>query len=412
MHSSFLKPRYNSHCFADLPATITYLLTGQGQPALAPEVLGRFKKRYDTVIFFFIDGFGWRFYEQFKAHPALALLAANGHVSQLTSQFPSTTAAHVTTIHTGLPVGQNGVHEWFYYEPQLDELIAPLLFSFAGTYKRETLRSTNVTAASLYPPTTLYQQLAAHSIQSTILQHRDYTPSTYSDYIFRGATVQPYRTLTEALVNLRLRLARQQSPSYYFLYFDQIDTIGHNDGPSSPHFAAEVDSFLTILDRQFLQPLDGQLKNTLLMLTADHGQVEVDPATTIYLNLRSKFNGLQKFLKSNHKGDLLVPAGSARDLFLYIHDDQIEAAQTFFANRLEGQADVVKVADLITQGYFGPLPLSPAFLARVGNLVILPYAGESVWWYEADKYEQRFFGHHGGLTPQEMEIPLIFFDFS
>lgn len=411
MNPTFFKPRYNSHCFADLPATITHLLTGQGQPALAPDVLGPFAKRYDTVIFLFIDGFGWRFYEQFKAHPALTHLAANGHVSQLTSQFPSTTAAHVTTIHTGLPVGQNGVHEWFYYEPQLDELIAPLLFSFAGTYKRETLRSTNVTAASLYPATTLYQQLAAHGIQSTIWQHRDYTPSTYSDYIFRGATVQPYRTLTEALVNLRLRLARLESPSYYFLYFDQIDTIGHNDGPSSPHFAAEVDSFLTILDRQFLQPLHGQLKNTLLMLTADHGQVEVDPATTIYLNLRSKFNGLQKFLKSNHKGDLLVPAGSARDLFLYIHDDQIEAAQTFFANRLEGQADVVKVADLIAGGYFGPLPLSPAFLARVGNLVILPYAGESVWWYEADKYEQRFFGHHGGLTPQEMEIPLILFDF-
>jgi hypothetical protein len=34
-------------------------------------------------------------------------------------------------------------------------------------------------------------------------------------------------------------------------------------------------------------------------------------------------------------------------------------------------------------------------------------AGEAVWWYEKDKFEQRFYGHHGGLTPQEMEIPLL-----
>lgn len=412
MNPTFLKPRYNSHCFADLPATITHWLTGQGQPALAPETLGQFHKKYDTVIFFFIDAFGWRFYEQFKSHPALARLSANGHVAQLTSQFPSTTAAHVTTIHSGLPVGQSGVHEWYYYEPQIDALISPLLYSFAGTYRRETLRPTNITAASLYPTQTFYQRLAAHGIKSTIFQHRDYTPSTYSDYLFRGANVHSYRTLTQALVDLRLNLAQRESPSYHFLYFDQIDTIGHLHGPASPYFTAEVDSFLTLLDRHFLQPLTGQLQNTLFILTADHGQIEVDPATTIYLNRGTKFNGLTQFLKTTQKGEWLIPAGSARDLFLYIHDDQIDAAQTFLADRLDGRAEVVKVSDLIEQGYFGPLPLSNAFLSRVGNLVILPYANETVWWYEADKYEQLFYGHHGGLTPQEMEIPLILFDFS
>jgi hypothetical protein len=46
-------------------------------------------------------------------------------------------------------------------------------------------------------------------------------------------------------------------------------------------------------------------------------------------------------------------------------------------------------------------------MARVGNLVILPYRGEAVWWYEKDRFEQKFRGHHGGLTPQEMEIPLL-----
>jgi hypothetical protein len=49
-------------------------------------------------------------------------------------------------------------------------------------------------------------------------------------------------------------------------------------------------------------------------------------------------------------------------------------------------------------------------LSRLGNLVILPYEQESVWWYEKG-FEQKHYGHHGGLTPQEAEIPLLLYSF-
>jgi hypothetical protein len=141
-------------------------------------------------------------------------------------------------------------------------------------------------------------------------------------------------------------------------------------------------------------------------MTADHGASEVDPKTAVYLNTDPRFAGVERFLKSNRAGELLVPAGSARDMFLYIQDDLLDEAQAFLSTRLEGKADVVRVSDLAEAGYFGPV-ISPAFRARVGNLVILPRRYESVWWYVKDKYEQKFRGHHGGLTPQEMEIPLF-----
>jgi predicted AlkP superfamily pyrophosphatase or phosphodiesterase len=71
------------------------------------------------VVLFFIDAFGWRFFEKFQDAPFLKRMAKQGSIEKITSQFPSTTAAHVTTIHTGLPVGESGVYEWFYYEPHL-----------------------------------------------------------------------------------------------------------------------------------------------------------------------------------------------------------------------------------------------------------------------------------------------------
>ena len=413
MHPDFIKPRYGSHCFADLPSTLKYLLTGVGAPSLAPDVLERFEPRYETVILFFIDSFGWRYIEQYgDDYPFLHRLAQEGQISKLTSQFPSTTAAHVTTIHTGLPVGQSGAYEWQYYEPQVDAVIAPLLFSYAGTRQRDTLNATQFAPARLFPYTTFYQDLAPYGVASTIFQHREYTPSTYSDVVFQGARVIPYSTLPEALANLQLCLAQHHTPAYYFLYFDKIDALSHQYGPSSPQLEAELDIFLTAMDRLFDRKLRGQLSRTLFVMTADHGQIETDPNTTIYLNREARFAGLDTYLETNRSGDLLVPAGSARDFFLYVKDEMLDEAHAFLTDRLADEADVVKTEWLIDAGYFGPPPMSDFFLKRVGNLVILAHGNKTVWWYEKGKFEQRLHGIHGGLSRQEMEIPLCLYDFA
>jgi len=141
-------------------------------------------------------------------------------------------------------------------------------------------------------------------------------------------------------------------------------------------------------------------------MTADHGASEVDPKTTVFLNRDKRFAGIERFIKTNKSGNLLVPAGSARDMFLYIKNEMLEEAQEFLSRRLEGKAEVVQTKWLMENGYFGA-EISKKFRERVGNLVILPHRYESVWWYEKDVFEQNFYGHHGGLTPQEMEIPLF-----
>jgi len=306
-------------------------------------------------------------------------------------------------------VGEHGVFEWFYYEPALDAVIAPLPFSFAGTPERDTLKPTGVKPRSLFPFQSVYRGLKKQGVQSTIFQAREYTPSTFSDILFAGATTRAFKSLSESLVNLAEGLASAAPPSYFYLYYDKIDSISHEYGPESPQTNAEIQTLLLILEHIFLKALRGSKKKILFLLTADHGQSEVDPKTTIYINRDPAFRGVEKFLKTNRQGGLLVPAGSARDFFLYIKDGMVEEAQAFFASRLEGRAEVRAVADLVAEGYFGPL-ISPAFRSRASELVLLPYRGESVWWYEKDKYEQRFHGHHGGLTPQEMEIPLVMWE--
>jgi Type I phosphodiesterase / nucleotide pyrophosphatase len=386
----FVKPRFDSGGFASLPQRLADLLTA---------------RRYDAVVLFLMDGFGWRFFEKFQEESFLKQVAHAGTVEKLTSQFPSTTSAHVTTIHTGLPVGEHGIFEWIYYEPTLDAVIAPLLFSFAGTTERDTLKKAAVNPKEIYPRRTVYKALSNHDVKATIFQHREYTPSTYSNVMFKGAEAFGYKTLPEGLVNLGATMARAKAPAYFFLYYEKIDSVSHDYGPDAPQTTAEIQSFLLTMEHIFKSVVrpKGRL---LFLLTADHGQSEVDPRTTIYINTDPRFAGVTKFLRTNRAGEFLVPGGACRDFFLYIKEGMLDEARAFLASRLEGRAEVWKVAEMIDAGWFGP-KISPTFRSRVGNLVILPYRGEAVWWYEKDKYGQKYYGHHGGLTPHEMEIPLL-----
>jgi predicted AlkP superfamily pyrophosphatase or phosphodiesterase len=379
LYSGFVKPRYDQGGFAGLPARIRkHCASG----------------KYDAVVLFLVDGFGWRFFEKFQGAPFLKRLTKSGQVEKLTSQFPSTTAAHLTTIHTGQPVGESGVYEWFYYEPQLERVIAPLLFSFAGDDERDTLKGL-VKANRLYPNQTLYQELAKLGIVSHVFGVRDYTPSSYSNVVMRGATLNSFKTLAEALVNLGLLLESATSPAYIHFYVDTIDSICHKYGPTAPQTESEIESFLLIMENFFERVFTGR-KKVLCLLTADHGASEVDPKTTIYLNRDKRFQGIEHFLKRNKAGNLIVPAGSARDMFLYVKDELLDEAQELLSTRLAGKAEVLKSAWLMENGYFGP-EISAKFRERVGNLVILSHRYRSVWWYEKDRFEQRY-SHHGGLT--------------
>lgn len=400
----FIKPAYNQRCFSDLPTLVTRLLSGEGRSPLS-ELAAPLGERYDRVVLILIDGFGWRFYRQFTHLPLLQRVARHGQVLQLTAQFPSTTAAEITSIHTGQTVGQSGVYEWQYYEPLVDAVITPLLYSHAGTLARDTLKPTHADPKKLYPTETIYPALAERGYPAHIFQPRAFTPSTYSNVVLQGAQVYPYHTLPEGLVNLRALLARDTAPGYYFLYHEESDSVSHVYGPDADPTAAQVETALWAIERFLVQDMPHS-RRTLFLLTADHGQTEVDPQTTIYLNKLPGFDReLRPLLRTSQSGKLLPPGGSCRDLFLYTRDGTADDARAWIAPLVAGQAEVRLPREMVAQGYFGPR-ISDVFLSRLSDLVILPYKGQSVWWYEKGKFEQRYYGHHGGLTPDEMEIPL------
>ena len=390
----FCRPLYSTYCFSQIPATIESLFTAEkkGLPGDTHET-----GPYDHVIFLFLDGFGWSFFEKYKtAIPMLKVFEKEGIVSKITSMFPSTTAAHVSCINTDLLPIQTGIYEWFIYEPKVRELIAPLLFSFAGDKKPGTLP---LDPKELFSYPTFYERLQKKGIQSYTYQSKAICHSPFSSAFLAGSEKMSYDTPKEGLDKL---LSNLNGKTYSYFYYAQIDSIGHRYGVYSDAFSAAIKEIFTELEA-FYRKIPPR---TALILSADHGMVEVSPKNTCYLN--KKIPNIEKFLLFGKNKKPLAPAGSCRDFFLHVKEESLHELKEILEFVFKGKAEIYFTQELLQEKIFGPHEPSLNFLNRVGNLVILPSKGESVWWYEKNRFEQNFYAAHGGLTREEMEIPFLF----
>jgi hypothetical protein len=129
----------------------------------------------------------------------------------------------------------------------------------------------------------------------------------------------------------------------------------------------------------------------------------VDPARTVYVN--RVWPELAAHLETGADGKPLAPAGSCRDLFLHVREGHVDEVCRELGGRLDGTAEVVTTEALIVGGIF--TDPSAKLRSRLGNVVVLPRYGEAVFWHEPGRFVQDLHGQHGGLSPQEMEIPLV-----
>ena len=402
----FVKPLYDSYCFSKIPDTILQLLTGKAKAPLPVDVVGGSWEKADVVVVFLVDGFGWDFFQRFgKNQPFLRRYEESGVVSKITSEFPSTTAAHVTTIHSGLDVGESGIYEWFYYEPLVDKIISPLTFSYAGDHRLDTLLESKIDPSSFYPQKTFYQDLEEKGIKSFVFQQEGISDSVYSKMLTRGAKIIPFGRFQDGLQKVAEVCKEASGPTYLFFYLGDIDAVGHRQGIESDRFYDTIDACWKGFEECFAKSLKTNGKKVATIVTADHGMVGVNPQTTHYLN--QVFPDICDFFKRNRQGEPLVPAGSCRDFFLHVEEKHFTSCKDLLEKRFQSVAEIYATEDLIGKGFFGPNP-SQKFKSRVGNLVILPYENESIWWFSKHKFEQHFHAAHGGLEKKEMESIFLF----
>ena len=166
-------------------------------------------------------------------------------VLELQSQFPSTTAAHTTTLNSGLPVGVHGVYEWHILEPSLDRLITPLMFSFAGDGVRETLAATGLTPDAVFPsrdaaPAPDGRPACAASASCP---RRSRTRRRTARCCAAPRSL-PARGAADALAKACAALGVVDAPVHASVYLPTFDALMHRVGPDAPAAHAELVALL------------------------------------------------------------------------------------------------------------------------------------------------------------------------
>ncbi|HEY6282523.1 MAG TPA: alkaline phosphatase family protein [Nitrososphaerales archaeon] len=400
-----LVPDYRRYCLSNVPNTIFSVFgLDDGGRSLPGDALGSTETSgTENVVLLLLDGLGYREWRKHKEDGFIGTLSKKGHVRPISTVFPSTTAAALTTISTGLTPQEHGLPEWYVYMKEIGEVIVTLPFALPGGQGRDTLVGA-MDPRALFDGPTIFDRLKAAGVRSTSLTNRALARTAYSEVARHGSRVEPHISASDLSVNLRRLVEGAKGKNLFYVYWSFIDTIEHSYGPNTDVASLEASLISHALQEGFLSRLGHEAaKRTLVLVTADHGQVNVDPKKTLYLN---RFGKLVKALSTNSSGKKIPPWGSARDVFISVDEAHLDETEAYLSRKLKGVASVIRTKDAIKQGLFGINEPTRKFRRRVGNLMILPQGTNTVWYRytKGDSLDLR--GHHGGLSPDEMTIPL------
>jgi predicted AlkP superfamily pyrophosphatase or phosphodiesterase len=399
-------PCYDGKCISNIHGTILELFGVKNTFPKLKFRMGKEIARGSTkIVLFILDGFGYnQFLRYHKHYKFLADIAEKGVVFPLTSVFPSQTTNALTTLNTGLHPQQHGLFEGFIYLKEVDAIVNTLSFETMGSKRRNDLVARGFNPHVLFKGKTTQTLLREAEIKTFAHFYISDAYSPLSKVLFQGTTIIPSLKSSDLIVKLRKNLVETRGSAYIFVHLNNLDTIAHEYGPDSQEYRAELSATSHLLDKELVEKIDRKTaEETLFLLTSDHGGVTIDPKETIYLNW---FPEIVANLKWSKGGKRILPTGSPRDVFLHIEEEKLTKTYELLSQKIGTKAKILEAKHAIEKGLFGSGKVGAEFLERVGNLLILPHKNETIWFEHVKGRTLTLLGHHGGLSEDEMLLPL------
>jgi hypothetical protein len=360
-------PRYGEASLAELLPSILAALGVAGEHDLVGLPRSR---RYCVLL---IDGLGWNL---LRAHPSQAPFLISLPGRAITAGSPTTTVTSLTSFGTGLPPGRHGVLGYTTRIPGTNELLNALKWSAA------------VDPIAYQPHPTVFERAARAGVAVTVVGERKFRTSGLTVAGLRSPGFQGANTLGERVAAAAEAASPDQSLVY--VYDGDLDTTGHRAGSGSAAWRHQ----LTIVDRFAEELSDALPTGTALVVTADHGMVDVDPANRVDVD----------DLPALRSGVALV-GGEARFRHVYVEPGALSDVLAAWRAVLGDRATVLSRAEAIDAGWFGAV--EGRVMDRIGDVVASVGGACAVEMRSVFPVEASLIGLHGALTADEMLVPLL-----
>jgi Type I phosphodiesterase / nucleotide pyrophosphatase len=367
------RPEYGTGSLADLLPSVSALL---GVPG-ADDVLG-LRESLDgirRIAVLLVDGLGAHQLPLLRPYaPILDDLAGR----TLTSGFPSTTPVSLVTLGTGVPPGAHGVLGFTVRRPD-------------GRVLNHIFWSDDPDPMEWQPVPTRFARAAAAGVAVTTITRPEFEGSGLTVSANRGGTFVGAADADALAASMLRALGGGDGPALVYGYHPDLDQAGHLAGVDSEAWRDAARGVDRLLDRL----LTGLPPDTALLVTADHGQVNIPYAQRFDL-------GVDPVLKDG----LVGVAGEPRVRYLYTAPGARDDVMAAYRSVLGSSAWVLTRDEAIDGGWFGPV--SAEHRDRIGEIVVICLDRAVVL---ASGWEPpavaSLIGFHGSVTAAEMTIPLL-----
>ena len=328
-------------------------------------------------LLFLIDGFGFDTLATFAdAMPTMSRMINHGLIH---TAFPSTTATSLATLTTGVMPGAHGMLGYTVQVPRS-----------GGRLLNALKWDERVDPENWQPVETLFQRATAAGITVTHVAAKRYENSGFTRAVFRGANYKGANVVTDLVSETKAAL--QATPSFVYLYVNDLDTAGHSDGVGSDKWIAA----LSMIDQMVSQLMKEVPKGTRIWVTSDHGMINVDEKIVI-----GQDNSLMQGVS--------VIAGEPRARHIYLESDSpVARAETasLWQEYLQDKAMVLTREQAIANHLFGA-DVSPDAFDRMGEVIAIARGGVVLLDAERAEKEGAMVGHHGADSEIESQVGLL-----
>ncbi|UOZ07403.1 alkaline phosphatase family protein [Amycolatopsis sp. WQ 127309] len=360
---------------AHLGQVVPSLLAALGVPGCA-NTLDLPAARSAAVLL--IDGLGWELLTEHAADaPVLTELARR----TVRVGFPSTTAAGVAAIGTGLASGEHGMVGYTFEMPGVGVLNALRWRSHEdGGDLRGALPPREV-----QPLPTTFELAAAAGIDAAVVSSAQFADSALTRATQSGARYAGVHALGDLAARTLSVLAGR---AFCYAYHSELDLLGHVYGPGSNAWRMQ----LRQVDRLVESLVDGLPAGALLAVVADHGMVTVEDKLDLE-DVPELLAGVRTF------------GGEVRARHVYTEPGATADVLAAWRAVVGERAWVRSRAEAVAEGWFGPT-VSDRVLPRIGDVVVAARGRFGMVRGLAEAVETSLVGQHGSLTTAEQLVPL------